>query len=234
MARILVVDDEEPIVELVKYNLEKGGHRVWSALDGVKAVEQVEALKPDLVVLDLMLPGFDGLEVCRRVRTMEYGRDIPIIILSARNSELDKVLGLEIGADDYVTKPFSPRELVARVQACLRRRLSGKDKETEDEIKVGPFTMKPERYEVYLKDQPLELTPKEFELLKQLLLHKGKVLKRDFLLDRVWGYNCGTDTRTVDVHIRYLRQKIEEDPANPQYIETVRGVGYRFRIPVGE
>lgn len=234
MARILVVDDEEPIVELVKYNLEKGGHRVWSALDGVKAVEQVEALNPDLVVLDLMLPGFDGLEVCRRVRTMEYGRDIPIIILSARNSELDKVLGLEIGADDYVTKPFSPRELVARVQACLRRRLSGKDKETEDEIKVGPFTMKPERYKVYLKDQPLELTPKEFELLKQLLLNQGRVLKRDFLLDRVWGYNYGIDTRTLDVHIRYLRQKIEEDPANPQYIETVRGVGYRFRIPVGE
>ncbi|MHB1418918.1 MAG: winged helix-turn-helix domain-containing protein [Bacillota bacterium] len=230
MPRILVVDDEPSIVELVKFNLEKEGHEVAALYDGVSAIEGAINFKPDLIILDLMLPGRDGLDVFRNLQTMEATAGIPVIMLSAKGGEFDKVLGLEMGADDYITKPFSPRELAARVKACLRRR-GTRNTWSEDlrELRVGPLLIKPDHHQVFLNGQLLELSPKEFELLKILVVNKGKVLKRDFLLDRIWGYDYVTDSRTVDVHIRYLRQKIEQDPAHPDLIETVRGVGYRLK-----
>jgi len=180
-----------------------------------------------------MLPGRDGFEVCRLLKSKEATSAIPIILLTAKGEEFDKVLGLELGADDYVTKPFSPRELTARVKARLRRRNSKNPmpgKESAGEIRSGDLVMRPEHYQVLLNREPVDLAPKEFELLRHLMLSPGKVLKRDYLLDQVWGYDFAADTRTVDVHIRYLRQKIEIDPANPKFIETVRGVGYRFKL----
>lgn len=227
MAKILVVDDELPIVELLRFNLEKEGYQVIAAATGLEALEKVKS-DPDLVILDLMLPGLDGMEVCRQLRAEASTARLPVIMLTAKTQELDKVAGLEIGADDYVTKPFSPRELVARVKAALRR--SALETGSEPELlHAGPVVLRSGRYEVYVGDRRQPLTPKEFELLRCLILNVGKVLKRDYLLDKVWGYDYAADTRTVDVHIRYLRQKIEEDPGNPKYIETVRGVGYRFR-----
>ncbi|MEW6661126.1 MAG: winged helix-turn-helix domain-containing protein [Bacillota bacterium] len=232
MGKVLVVDDEEPIVELIKFNLEKEGHQVLTAYDGNKALELAETQQPDVVILDVMLPGRDGFEVCRLLRARDETAAIPIILLTAKGEEFDKVLGLELGADDYVTKPFSPRELTARVKARLRRRNSEArplPKELAGEIRAGALVMRPEHFQVLLHGESIDLTPKEFELLRHLMQSPGKVLKRDYLLDQVWGYDFAADTRTVDVHIRYLRQKIETDPANPKFIETVRGVGYRFR-----
>jgi two-component system alkaline phosphatase synthesis response regulator PhoP len=233
MSKVLVVDDEEPIVELIKFNLEKEGHQILTAFDGNTALDLALAQKPDVIVLDVMLPGRDGLEVCRLLRARNETAAIPIILLTAKGEEFDKVLGLELGADDYVTKPFSPRELTARVKARLRRRNSENllaAKEINGEIKAGGLVMRPEHHQVLLQGEAIDLTPKEFELLRHLMRSPGKVLKRDYLLDQVWGYDFAADTRTVDVHIRYLRQKIETDPANPKFIETVRGVGYRFKI----
>ncbi|TDA70743.1 MAG: response regulator transcription factor [Clostridia bacterium] len=227
MAKILVVEDEAPIVELLRFNLEKEGYRVIIAYDGHEALNKLRE-NPDLVLLDLMLPGLDGMEICRRIRGDAATSRLPVIMLTARSQEADKVLGLETGADDYITKPFSPRELVARVKAILRRATMEASPELEV-IRAGPITLRPGRYEVYVGDRRQDLTPKEFELLRHLVLNAGKVLNRDYLLDKVWGYDYIADTRTVDVHIRYLRQKIEADPSNPQLIETVRGVGYRFR-----
>lgn len=223
--RILVVDDEAHIVELLKYNLEKEGLEVVVATDGHGCLTRVRQDQPDLIILDIMLPGLDGLEVCRRLRAQAETAAIPVIFLSARGEEMDRVLGLEIGGDDYVTKPFSPRELVARVKARLRRQ----ERETEEVLTAGPIVLKPGQHEVLVNGERRDLTPKEFELLRHLILNAGKVLRRDYLLDHVWGYDYYADTRTVDVHIRYLRQKIEPDPSHPIYIETVRGVGYRFR-----
>lgn len=232
MPRILVVDDEQHIVELIKFNLLKEGWTVDTAFDGRNAIKAAEANKPDIIILDVMLPEFDGIEVCRRLQTREETANIPVIMLSAKSEELDRVLGLEIGADDYMTKPFSPRELVARIKARLRRKVKEDltaTKESEKEIKVGNILMKPDRFEAFVDDRKLDLTFKEFELLKILVTNAGKVFTRDFLLDRVWGYEYLSDTRTVDVHIRHLRQKVEKNPNDPKVIQTIRGVGYKFK-----
>jgi two-component system, OmpR family, alkaline phosphatase synthesis response regulator PhoP len=230
--RILVVDDEEDIVGLLTFHLEKEGYRVQSAYNGSYALELAFASPPDLVILDIMLPEVDGLEVCRRLRGNEITASVPVLMLSARKEELDKVLGLELGADDYMVKPFGVRELVARVRAMLRRSeqkvASDSASEREAVIQFGDLVLYPERFQVTVRGEPCSLTHKEFLLLKLLMQNSGKVLTRELLLDKVWDYEVEVDTRTVDVHIRYLRQKIEDDPANPAYIETVRGVGYRF------
>jgi two-component system, OmpR family, alkaline phosphatase synthesis response regulator PhoP len=201
----------------------------------VQALEIAFAEPPDLVILDIMLPELDGLEVCRRLRGNEATASIPVMILSARKEELDKVLGLELGADDYMVKPFSVRELVARVRALLRRLdqnqkqpKSGQSASSEELLQHGAISLYPERHQVTVDGELCNLTHKEFMLLQLLMSNPGKVLTRELLLDRVWGYEVEIDTRTVDVHVRYLRQKIEKDPASPCYVQTVRGVGYRF------
>lgn len=230
---ILVVEDEEDIVRLQTFHLEKEGYRVVSAGSGRQALEIAFAETPDLVILDIMLPEIDGLEVCRRLRANESTASVPVMILSARKEELDKVLGLELGADDYMIKPFSVRELVARVRAMLRRfdrtqPLSDQADESEEVLNYGAISLYPERHQVTVDGEQRTLTHKEFLLLQLLMSNPGKVITREILLDRVWGYDVEIDTRTVDVHVRYLRKKIEKDPASPRYIETVRGVGYRF------
>ncbi|WP_279327857.1 response regulator transcription factor [Desulfallas sp. Bu1-1] len=234
MPRILVVDDEKNIVELIKFNLEREGFQVIAAYDGLEALRQVKSQKPDLVVLDVMLPLMDGLEVCRQLNQDAETRSIPVIMLSARGDELDKILGLEIGADDYVTKPFSPRELVARIKARLRRlqQPGTEDREREgggQRMVLGRLVIDQERFEVLVDGERQDLTPKEFELLRFMASEPGKVFSREHLLEKIWGYDFAGDSRTVDVHIRHLRQKLEKYPGMPQYIETVRGVGYRFR-----
>ncbi|HVJ48210.1 response regulator transcription factor [Desulfitobacterium sp.] len=226
MAVILVVDDEEPIQELLKFNLEKEGYTVLMAFDGPSALKTIEEKLPDLVILDVMLPGMDGLEVCNQLRQDSKVRDIPVIMLTAKMEEIDKVLGLELGADDYLTKPFSPRELLARIRARLRRI---KPQTQENELIRGDLKIDLNRYQVLVRGEEVELTPKEFELLRVLAIHPGKVYSRDELLERVWGYDYAGDTRTVDVHVRHLRQKVEKDSANPVYIETLRGIGYRLK-----
>lgn len=227
--KILVVDDEPHIVELVRFNLESGGFKVLEAGDGQKAIEIAQTEKPDLILLDLMLPGIDGLEVCRILRQQKNTREIPIIMLTAKSEEIDKVVGLEMGADDYITKPFSPRELTARVKAVLRRSLSAE--KSENNIKIGDLFMDIEKHEVLVAGEKQEFTPKEFDLLKLLASNPGKVFSREYLLENIWGYDYLGDTRTVDVHIRHLRQKIEKDSEKPVYIETVRGIGYKFNNP---
>ncbi|WP_042338994.1 response regulator transcription factor [Desulfosporosinus youngiae] len=227
MAAILVVDDEEPILELLKFNLEKEGYGVFLAKDGQEALDCVEKEQPDLVVLDLMLPGMDGLEVCRRIRLIPRYQQLPIIMLTAKGEVIDKVLGLELGADDYMTKPFSPRELLARIKARLRR--MNLSEETDSQVVRGELRIDIKGFRVYVRGEETELTPKEFELLRVLLEQPGRVYSRDDLLERIWGYEYDGDTRTVDVHVRHLRLKIEKDPSNPEYIETLRGIGYRFK-----
>lgn len=230
MARILMVDDEQSIRELVRFNLEKAGFLVQCSEDGLKALQSILEDPPDLVVLDLMLPGMDGLEICRELRREEKTQMLPIIMLTARAEEIDRVVGLEIGADDYLTKPFSPRELVARVKSLLRR--SRNNNSLEDKglpIVRGSLKIYPERHEALLEEESLELTPKEFQLLTQLAGNPGKVFTREYLLETIWGYEFAGDTRTVDVHIRHLRKKLEKDPGQPELIETIRGIGYRFK-----
>ncbi|WP_124726934.1 response regulator transcription factor [Staphylospora marina] len=232
MARkILVVDDEVSILKLVRFNLEKEGFEVESAQDGQTALDRAVRWKPDLVVLDWMLPGLDGLEVCRRLR--QEKRHVPILMLTAKTEEFDKVLGLELGADDYMTKPFSPRELVARVKAILRRveALKGEDKDRDRVIHVGELSIDPDGYVVTKNRKEVDLTPKEFELLHYMVSHRGKVLSRDQLLSAVWNYDFLGDSRIVDVHVSHLREKIEDDSRTPVYIKTVRGVGYKFEGP---
>lgn len=223
--KILIVDDEPHIIELVKFNLEITGFKVLEATDGQKAIEITKKEKPDLVLLDLMLPIIDGFEVCRILRKNSETREIPIIMLTAKSEEVDKILGFEIGADDYITKPFSPRELVARVRAVLRR-----SKAVNDSIRIEArdIVIDVDKYEVTVRGEKKDFTPKQFDLLKILMSNPGKVFSREYLLENVWGYDYLGDTRTVDVHIRHLRQKIEEDSENPNHIETVRGVGYKF------
>ncbi|KLU64974.1 alkaline phosphatase synthesis transcriptional regulatory protein PhoP [Desulfosporosinus acididurans] len=227
MATILVVDDEEPIQELLRFNLEKEGYQVRVAKDGPEALGAIEKEQPDLLVLDVMLPGMDGLEVCRRLRLNTKFQQIPIIMLTAKGEEIDKVLGLELGADDYMTKPFSPRELLARIKARLRRLNIPEDSEAM--IVRGELRIDINGFRVLIRGEEVELTPKEFELLRVFAAHPGKVYSRDELLERIWGYEYHGDTRTVDVHVRHLRLKIERDPSNPEYIETLRGIGYRFK-----
>ncbi|HXF82869.1 MAG TPA: response regulator transcription factor [bacterium] len=228
---ILVVDDEPHIVELVKYNLSQAGYAVVTAYDGAEALARLRESRPDLVILDLMLPYVDGLEVCRRIRAQSA---VPILMLTAKGGELERVAGLEIGADDYVTKPFSPRELVARVRAILRRtggeRLAGT---AGGPLRGGGLVLDPATHEVTLNGRPVDLTAKEFELLRLLLGHPNRVFTRDFLLEHIWGYDYYGSTRTVDMHISRLREKIEDDPAAPTYIVTVRGVGYKFKAAEG-
>lgn len=226
VARIMVVDDEKPISELLKFNLEKEGHEVMVVTEGTRVLEAALRFNPDMILLDLMLPGIDGFEVCRILRKAQSLKDISIMMLTARDTEVDKVVGLELGADDYVTKPFSIREVLARVRVNTRRKVIIP---REEEITIGDLVINPDTYRVTVRETVISLTAKEFELLKLLASRPGKVFTRDFLLDAVWGADYQSDTRTVDVHIRHLRQKIEDNPAEPWYIETVRGVGYRFR-----
>lgn len=235
MKKILVVDDESSIVTLIKYNLEQSGFAVETACDGEEALRQAEAVSPDLIILDWMLPKFDGMEVCKDLRQRRI--TTPILMLTAKDEEFDKVLGLELGADDYMTKPFSPRELVARVKAILRRVQQSPPEPVEEEIEadsaieVADLKLFPEKYEAYYKGTLLELTPKEFELLLFLAENKTRVLTRDQLLSAVWKYDFVGDTRIVDVHISHLREKIEENTKKPQYIKTIRGLGYKLEEP---
>ncbi|HWC30696.1 MAG TPA: response regulator transcription factor [Dehalococcoidia bacterium] len=219
---VLVVDDEPTLVATLKYNLEREGYRVVSAGDGEKAITLARTERPDLMILDLMLPAVDGLEVCRILRRE---MSLPILMLTARVGEVDKVVGLEIGADDYVTKPFSTRELLARIRALLRRTTSASD---EEMLVSGDLRVDLKRREVTLRERPIELKPKEMELLIYFMRNKGRAFTREQLLREVWGYDFYGDSRTVDVHVSWLRQKIEEQPGKPVRILTVRGVGYRF------
>ncbi len=230
MPKILIVDDEQPIRELVRFNLEKEGFEVLQAADGNMALEIARKETPDIIVLDVMLPGQDGFAVCRSLQQDHTTRTIPIIMLSARGEELDKVLGLEMGADDYITKPFSPRELIARVKARLRRQtVDHQVSEEPGRVIIGKLIIDPDRFVVSYNGIKQDLTPKEFELLRYLASNPGKVFTRDFLLEQIWGYDFSGDSRTVDVHIRHIRQKLEQIPEAPQLIDTVRGVGYRFK-----
>jgi len=227
--KILVVDDEPSIVTLVKFNLEKAGFEVKTAIDGREAVNKCGKETFDLMVLDVMLPELDGLEVVKELRSKQI--NIPILMLTAKDDEFDKVLGLELGADDYMTKPFSPRELTARVKAVLRRFMSVPtviEDEKDEEIQIGELKIEPEKFEARLNGELLEFTPKEFELLLYLVKHQGKVLTRDQLLNAVWNYDFAGDSRIVDVHISHLREKIEHDTKQPRYIKTIRGIGYKF------
>jgi two-component system alkaline phosphatase synthesis response regulator PhoP len=228
--RILVVDDETYIVELVKFNLEKEGFRVIVAYDGLGALDMVREQRPDLIILDIMLPNMDGLEVCRNLKSDLNFHTIPIIMLTAKGEEVDTILGLEMGADDYIKKPFSPREMVARVKARLRalKILEAEKAMGKKVYVINELIVVPDKYESFLGENKLELTPKEFDLLTLLVSNQGKVFTREALLEKVWGYEYTGDTRTVDVHIRHLRQKLGDDSNFPDYIETVRGVGYRF------
>lgn len=228
--KILVVDDEDHIVELIKFNLESSGYEVILAFNGEDAIEKVLEEKPDLIILDLMLPKIDGVEVCKIVKQNEATSNISIIMLTAKSDESDKIVGLETGADDYMTKPFSVKELMARVNAVLRRNSHYKlEKSAENAIKIGDIVIDDEKHEVMKANKKVELTLKEFELLRILAVHKGKVLSRNKLLDEVWGYEYFGDTRTVDVHIRHIRKKIEDDDNVFKYIETIRGIGYKMK-----
>ena len=234
--KILVVDDEKPISDIVKFNLDKEGYDVVTAYDGEEALKKVEAESPDLILLDLMLPKIDGLEVARQIRKEH---DTPIIMLTAKDSEIDKVLGLELGADDYVTKPFSNRELVARVKANLRRTASSnaasnEEDEANKELEVGDLTIHPDAYTVSKRGENIELTHREFELLHYLARHLGQVMTREHLLQTVWGYDYFGDVRTVDVTVRRLREKIEDNPSHPEWLVPRRGVGYYLRNPDAE
>lgn len=230
---IYAVEDEFHIQQLVKYNLEAAGYRVITFESGESVLAEAKTNLPDLFILDLMLPGVDGLEVCRQLRQNPESKNIPVIFLTAKADEFDKVLGLELGADDYITKPFSVRELVARVKAVLRR-MNASTSIDADVLKHGAISIDCTRREVYKNGALIEMPLKEFELLKLLVLNKGKVLSRELLLEKIWGFDYFGETRTVDVHIRYLRQKVEDDDSNPRYIETIRGIGYRFNDKVIE
>ncbi|BBO00425.1 response regulator YycF [Sporolactobacillus terrae] len=229
--KILVVDDEQPIADILQFNLEKEGYEVVCAYDGEEALKKVEEENPDMILLDVMLPVKDGMEVCREVRKTH---NMPIIMLTAKDSEIDKVLGLEMGADDYVTKPFSNRELIARVKANLRRH---KQEDTEEEkkqvnnIEIGDLTIHLDAYVVTKRGKVIELTHREFELLHYLAEHIGQVMTREKLLQTVWGYDYFGDVRTVDVTVRRLREKIEDNPSRPMWIVTRRGVGYYLKEP---
>ena len=230
MKKILVVDDEKPISDIIKFNMVKEGYEVVTAFDGREALEMFEAERPDILILDLMLPELDGLEVARTIRKTS---NVPIIVLSAKDSEFDKVIGLEIGADDYMTKPFSNRELQARVKAILRRtELTIENQEAEaapTEIVIGDLQILTDAFVVKKHGEELDLTHREFELLHHLATHIGQVMTREHLLETVWGYDYFGDVRTVDVTIRRLREKIEDIPSRPEYILTRRGVGYYMR-----
>ena len=233
MKKILIIDDEKPISDIIKFNLNKEGYETITAFDGREALKKFEEESPDLIILDLMLPELDGLEVAKEVRKTSH---IPIIMLSAKDSEFDKVIGLEIGADDYVTKPFSNRELLARVKAHLRRTENIESAVAEEnasttgsEIVIGDLEILPDAFVAQKRGEDIELTHREFELLHHLASHMGQVMTREYLLETVWGYDYFGDVRTVDVTIRRLREKIEDTPSRPEYILTRRGVGYYMK-----
>ncbi len=223
MKKILIVDDEQTLVATLKYNLERENLQVYTASDGEQALETTRSSNPDLIILDLMLPGVSGLEVCRILRKET---DVPVLMLTARDSEVDNVVGLELGADDYVTKPFGMQELLARVRALLRR--GAGPRQTGDTVVSGDLRVDLVRREVKRGDEAVHLKPKEFDLLLFLMRHPGRAYTREELLNDIWGYEFAGDTRTVDVHVRWLRQKIEEAPSQPTRLVTVRGTGYRF------
>ena len=224
MTRVLVIEDEESFRDALQFMLSREGFDVVLAADGSEGMKQFDAKNPDLVLLDLMLPGFSGTEVCRQLRSRSA---VPIIMLTAKDTEVDKVVGLELGADDYVTKPYSKAELVARIRAVLRRQ--GDNTESDQGvITAGPVRIDVERHQVNINDDLISLPLKEFELLEFLVRNSGRVLTRAQLIDRVWGSDYFGDTKTLDVHVKRLRAKIETDPANPVYIQTIRGLGYKF------
>jgi two-component system response regulator VicR len=227
-AKILVVDDEQPIADILKFSLEKEGYQVVCAFDGREAVRMVKDEKPDLMLLDIMLPELDGFEVCRHVRS---DSNLPIIMLTAKDSEVDKVLGLEFGADDYVTKPFGIRELVARVKANLRRNSNEPRGNSNSTLRVGPYEIDASSYTITKNGEPIDLTHREFELFHYLVKHLGQVMTREHLLQAVWGFDYFGDVRTVDVTVRRMREKMEDDPSKPDWILTRRGLGYLFRNP---
>ncbi|OAK67937.1 response regulator transcription factor [Lederbergia galactosidilytica] len=233
MEKVLVIDDEPSIVTLLQFNLEKAGFVVITAGDGNIGLQKAMEEDPSLIILDLMLPGMDGMDVCKTLRQEKL--KTPILMLTAKDDEFDKVLGLELGADDYLTKPFSPREVIARVKAILRRSQMNETPDTPKQeaitIQIGDLKIYPDQYEAELAGEKLDLTPKEFELLLYLANHQGKVLNRHQLLDAVWNYEFVGDSRIVDVHISHLREKIEKDTKQPLYIKTVRGFGYKLGQP---
>ena len=226
MNKILVVEDEPDILEMVRYNLDQAGLDVETAEDAERALQSVQEILPDLIILDLMLPGIDGLDMCRQIKQDARTRHIPILMLTARKEEVDRIVGLELGADDYVVKPFSPRELVLRAQAILRRSQGSSQSTADAWLHMGPISIDKAAHQALLNGDPLELTGTEFKLLITLIERRGRVQTRDDLLDTVWGYEYSGYGRTVDTHIRRLREKLGE---SGEWIETVRGVGYRFR-----
>lgn len=225
--KVLVIDDEIHIVELLKFNLETSNYEVDFSYDGFDGFIKAKEIKPDLILLDWMLPNISGIDVLKKIRSDESLKNIPVIMLTAKNMENDKVEGLDVGADDYITKPFSIKELLARISSVLRRYNIHVQNE-EEILSVGNLKVNLIKHEVIKGSEKIDLTLKEFELLKLLLQNKGKVLSRNFLLDKIWGYEYYGETRTVDVHIRYLRKKIENESAHERYIETIRGVGYKI------
>jgi two-component system, OmpR family, alkaline phosphatase synthesis response regulator PhoP len=235
MKKVLVVDDEQSILTLLKYNLEQAGFEVLTAMDGIEGKQLAETMQPDIMILDLMLPKMDGMEVCKQLRQQKIMT--PILMLTAKDDEFDKILGLELGADDYMIKPFSPREVIARVKAILRRVQIQSDNSSDNELEenqqivIGSLKIFPHKYEAFFNDNRLEVTLKEYELLHYLAQNKNRVLTRDQLLSAVWNYEFAGDTRIVDVHISHLREKIEEDTKKPIYIKTVRGLGYKLEEP---
>jgi two-component system phosphate regulon response regulator PhoB len=225
MERVLIVDDDPDILRLVTYNLAKAGYQTVTAATGRQALEIVHDRPPDLVILDLMLPDVDGMEVCRSLRSHDIPQRIPIIMLTARTEEIDRVIGFELGADDYVMKPFSPREIVLRVKSILRRSTPDRT----EMIRLGHIQLFPDRRQCFVDEHPVALTVKEFDLLFELMRARGNVLTRDMLMDRVWGYHGEATSRTLDTHIRRLREKLGSEGVS---VETVRGVGYRAGLPV--
>jgi two-component system OmpR family response regulator len=224
---ILIIEDDRNLIDVLSYNLTREGYRVVSAIDGVQGLEMARKNKPDLIILDIMLPKMSGLEVCRILRKETT---VPILMLTAKSEEIDKIIGLEIGADDYLTKPFSMRELIARIRAMLRRAEMAESKSPAEEtiLRAGDLEIDPARRRAVIGESVLNLTPKEFDLLAFLAKNKGLVFRREQLLDKVWGYDYPGDTRTIDVHIRWLREKIETDPGKPKRLITVRGIGYKL------
>jgi two-component system response regulator RegX3 len=225
MTKILIVEDEESVLDPLELLLTKEGFSIETARDGREALEKFAKTNPDLILLDLMLPEISGNEVCRQIRVKSQ---VPIIMLTAKDTEVDKVVGLELGADDYVVKPYSKAELVARIKAVLRRQGSDSTNEPSGSISAGPVVIDVERHQVSINDQLISLPLKEFELLEFLVRNSGRVLTRTQLIDRIWGSDYFGDTKTLDVHVKRLRAKIEKDPANPVYIQTIRGLGYKF------
>lgn len=236
MKKVLIIEDEQSILKLLSYNLEQEGYAVEATMDGQEGLDLALKNSYDMILLDLMLPNKDGMEICRELRHERV--EVPIIMLTAKDTEIDKILGLEIGADDYITKPFSPREVIARMKAILRRYKqtpSSEKKENiqvdEEVINVGEIAIYPDQYEVMVHDNVIDLTPKEFDLLLYLARRTGRILSREQLLNAIWNYDFAGETRIVDVHISHLREKIEPTPKKPEYIITARGFGYKLEVP---